>query len=732
MGNYKLKALIVAMAALPASALVLAEEAQKRLLDEVVIIEDAVNPTAMSGASYKVSDEDLGRFSYTDIHRILREVPGVYIQEEEGFGLRPNISIRGAVAERNSKLTMMEDGVLIAPAPYADPSAYYFPYSGRMSAVEVLKGPEVLRYGPHTVGGAVNLISTPVPASEQGQVDVESGTFGNQKTHVWYGGQDGQWGYLLEAYRHNNDGFHEIDRSSRDSGFAIQDYVAKLRWRSKPAATYAQQVDIKAQYSEETSNASYIGLTDADFNADPNRRYGLTELDQMNNRHSTFQIQHQIALTDEGMLTSSIYRTDFYRNWYKVDRIDGQSIGGFLYDANTDAARQDILDGIAAATLTIKNNARDYFGQGVQTQYSDAFYVGSVKHEWLVGARYHEDEISRYQPVDTFNQDSNGNLIYQSTGAVGAGDNRVGEAEAVSLWAQDRMIIDRWQITTLLRYEDIKTLETRYSDGQPRNVVSGTPASNKTDELMAGIGATYALTEEVTLLAGVHQGFTPAGAGGSTDPEESVNWELGTRYRKGDSSLDLIAFFSDYSNIVQNCTVAAPCTGGQTSGTAQIGEADIRGLELAYRDVLYRNGSWSVPTRLTWTWTDAEITDSAVVGSGDPDIAERGDGLPYLAEQMVSVTVGLDNGTGWATYANATLRDDVCITFGCDRVNDQLLVTEEFWTLDLATHYQLSPSTEVYAKVENLLDEQAVASRSPAGVRVNMPRYAGAGVKVKF
>lgn len=739
MESFRLKALLVAMVVLPFAGSVQAEQAattesksNKRLLNEVVIIDSAVDPAAQTGASYKVTKEELEQFGYTDINRILRDVPGVYIQEEEGFGLRPNISIRGAVAKRNSKLTMMEDGVLIAPAPYADPAAYYFPYSGRMSGIEILKGPEVLRYGPHTVGGAVNLLSTPIPDAEQGQVDVETGTFGNQKTHAWYGSQEGQWGFLVETYRHNNSGFQQIDDSNRDTGFAIQDHVVKLRWRSSANATFAQQVDLKAQYSEEVSNASYIGLTDADYRANPTRRYGLTELDQMNNRHSLFQLRHQIALADEGVLTSSIYRTDFFRDWYKVSDINGQGVGGFLYDANTDAAKQDILDGVAAATVRVKSNARDYFGQGIQSEYSDAFYVGSVRHEWLFGARYHEDEVSRYQPADTFSQDANGNLSYVSTSVVGAGDNRVGEAEALSFWAQDRMILDRWQITTLLRYEDIKTLETRYSDGKPRKVVSGTPKRFNTDELMAGIGATYALTEEVTLLGGVHQGFTPAGAGATTQPEESVNWELGGRYRSGDRSVDAIAFFSDYSNIVQDCTVAAPCTGGVTTGSTQIGEAEVFGLELAYRDVLYRRGSWSVPARLTWTWTDAEISGSAISGSGDPNIAESGDGLPYLAEQMVAVTVGLDNGTGWASYLSGTLRDGVCIAYGCGRVNDPLLGTDTFWTFDLASHYQLTQNAEVYARVENLLDEQAIASRSPAGIRVNMPRYAGVGFKVSF
>ncbi len=308
-------AAILATAALPAladDAAVVEPSSDTAILERIVVSASRMDAREAAGSVQFLDAPLLEQQSYSDINRVLRQVPGLNIVEEEGFGIRPSIGIRGSGTDRNAKIAVMEDGVPIAPAPYAAPSAYYFPRTPRMAAVEVSKGPAAIKYGPQTVAGALGMFSTPIPGSAGeglgGKLDLSGGEFGTWRAHAIVGGwtqTEGAFdaGASLETLQEASDGFKELD-SGGDTGFRIQDYVAKLAFRSKAGAAMPQSLELKLQYSDEDSDETYLGLSLDDFRADPYRRYRASQLDNMQVEHQTWQATHQVDFSDDIGLTT--------------------------------------------------------------------------------------------------------------------------------------------------------------------------------------------------------------------------------------------------------------------------------------------------------------------------------------------------------------------------------------------------------------------------------------------
>lgn len=187
---------------LPAAAL--AETSESEQLgprDPIVVIGTQEDARLSTGSAVVIDTEELEKFEYANIHSILRSAPGVYVREEDGVGTFPRIGIRASSSGRSDRISIMEDGIPAAMSVYANNSAYYFPTAARMSGIEVLKGPEILRYGPQTTSGAVNLLSTQIPDSPAGFLNAEVGDWDTRRVHAWAGGMFGQFGVLVLSVR---------------------------------------------------------------------------------------------------------------------------------------------------------------------------------------------------------------------------------------------------------------------------------------------------------------------------------------------------------------------------------------------------------------------------------------------------------------------------------------------------------------------------------------------------
>ena len=695
-------------------------------LEAVTIIGTQEDLQSLPGSGAIIASDDLDMFEFSDVGKALSLVPGVYFRPEDGYGLRANIGIRGTIPNRSAKIALMEDGILIAPAPLSAPDAYYTPTFGRMSGIEVLKGPSALTEGPNTLGGAVNLISTPIPAENGGTLNLEMGQDGNRKLHAHYGGNSGALGFLVEVYDHNSDGYMEINGNpGRDSGFDKNDVVLKLSYQINDNSSLL----LKYQDSDETSDQTYVGLADVDFARNPTSRYALTALDQMNNEHEGYNLTFRTERENMSFSATYFYN-DYMRNWFKTDNIgasvtaagvmtnitgaSGNSLSNVIDACNAAvAAACNVLNATTTGAALLKNNNRLYNSEGIDLKAT--FETGN--HNITVGYRDMDDYESRYQLEDGYSVAIGGAMTKTFTDtATSTSDNRRKDGKLEEYFITDAISLGNWTVTPGLRFTDYETTEVKWSDEQARAVVSST-STKKGDASLFGIGATYDMANG-TLYMGMHEGMTPT----MGDAETADNYEIGYR----NDNLDIAYFLSDYDNFVGTCTVSSGCPAGD--GTPYNGgTAEISGIEISYSESFNEDGE--VPMSMAINVTSQEAEFSGTFTSDYFGSITKGDNMKQIPEILVSI---VNSATIRGTTYNTMVRHigDTCSSSygasGCS-VEDRM---DAYTVIDMSAERSFG-DFDGYLKVGNLWDSDDNISLF-YGKRAPRARYLDVGIRYDF
>ena len=689
-----------------------------------------------TGSAYYLSPKEIQKFGFTDVNRALRTVPGVNIYEEDGFGLRPNISLRGTSPERSSKITVMEDGVLIAPAPYSASSAYYFPTIARMEAVEVLKGSSQVQYGPFTTGGAINMISAQIPTEFSGKVRASYGSFNSTQLHAKIGGGNDTFGYVVEYLNYGSDGFKTLP-SGKHTGFDKNDFVAKLAVNLFPNASVKQSLEFKFQYSDEVGNETYLGLSEADFNTNPFDRYASSNEDKMTTDHTQYALTHKVDFSKNMRLTTTAYQNNFARNWYKLNDItfngDKQSIANVLNDPTTLADHFAIVNGSAdsgADAIGVKANNRKYYSQGIQSKFDYHWYQGDAFHDIEVGFRFHYDEEDRFQWVDKYSISSTGELDLTTAGVAGTDANRISSANAFASFITYKLKYNNWTFTPGVRYENITLKREDFGKADvTRTGVDLSERENSVAIFIPGMGANYKFNNDFSIFGGIHKGFSPPGNQDGQKPEESINYEIGTRFNLAGISGEFVGFFNDYSNLLGSDLAATGGTGSLDQFNA--GEVNVTGIEVLLNyNFAKEDAKIALPLSFGYTLTNTEFQNS--FGS-DNDLwgtVTIGDELPYIPKHQFNIGFSVEH-TDYEINLNGRFNGEFRTLAGTGTIPNSEKVDSNF-IVDVSGKYYVNKQLSLTANIINLLDETYAASRVPAGLRPGHPFGAYAGLEFRF
>lgn len=689
-----------------------------------------------TGSAYYISPEEIRRLGYTDINRMLKAVPGVNMYEEDGFGLRPNISLRGTKAERSERISIMEDGVLAAPAPYSAPAAYYFPNVARMEAIEVLKGSSQVQYGPFTTGGAINLVSTPIPNSFSVKANISYGSKNTFKSHTSVGSSWKHFGYMVEYLRYQSDGFKKYEDHAA-KGFKRNDIIAKIRVKTDHVKGVNHALELKFGYADENSDETYVGLSADDFKKTPFLRYAGSQMDKLKTDHRQWVATYLLTFSNKLKITTNAYYNYFHRNWYKLNDVragitskEKRSIADVLVDPETNIRYFDILTGKTdreEEALLVRANNRTYRSRGIQTRAEYRFNLNEFFFDLEFGLRYHADEEDRFQWDDSYSM-KNKKMVLFMEGIHGTNANRVTSANALAGYLLAKLRYDAWTVTAGLRYEDVDLLKKDYTkEDLARSGKVRIETPNHARVLIPGVGLHYQLMPAASVFFGIHKGFAPPSAELYQKPESSVNMELGTRVAIGNFRAELIGFYNNYSNMLGSDLAASG--GAGTLEQFNVGEARVKGAEfLVQYQPLPKNCNVRLPLQVSYTYTDTEIRNSFESHSWGNVV--RGDEIPYIFKHALNMQLGIE--CKWF-YANigARYNSDMRTSPGQGTIAEREKVPANL-IFDASLNVFVNKYLTVRLNAINLTNRVYLTSRHPAGLRAGHPFGIYAGANVQF
>lgn len=683
------------------------------------------------GSIATLDPELLSRLRYDDPTSVVMRVPGVTVRNEDGFGLRPNIGIRGTNPERSRGITLMEDGVLFGPAPYSAPAAYYFPLIGRFASVDVFKGPAAIQFGPQTVGGAIDFRTRDIPTDEDGAVDFAYGSYGTRRLHLFYGRGYSHGGFLVEGMDIGSLGYKEIDDSRESTGFSRTEIVLRGFVQGDVTRRIYNRLDLKLTYGRERSNETYLGLTNADFAANPDRRYIASAEDVMRTERFAYELTHRLEVGTNLRLETTLYRHDYQRRWHRFDRFGagGPAVLDVLANPTVGANQvfYDILTGeedsdpsLTSNRLLLANNDRTFVSQGAQSTLRFEAETGDVRHQIIAGVRLHYDRIDRDHTSESYVSQS-GRLVRDATEAVQTAHERASTL-ALAIHAIYALEYGRLRVTPGVRTEVIRTMLNDH--------LAAERVTSLHHVVLGGFGANVRVLDWLGVFAGMHRGFGPVAPGQSesVDAELSLDTELGARVRHEDLGIEaeLSGFLNHYTNMLLVCTGAGGCAPEDVDRQFNAGEVLVGGIEATYSQTVSLPKGFSLPLRITYAYQRSRFLNSFMAADPQYRDVTEGDEVPYLPRHQASMGAGVEHDR---------FRLNLTATFVSEMREQAGRGNEGFFTdtqaiIDAMGDVAVHDRVRLTLRVENLTNARPLVAHRPLGARPYRPLMAMAGIHI--
>ncbi len=175
-------------------------------------------------------DLDAVTTSKATLGEILKNEPGIMIQEFFGGNDQPRLNVRGSGIQSNpvnNGVNLLYDGSSINQADGSFVIGLLNP--SQHSAVSVFRGANAMKYGSASLGGALNFTSK-TGLNSDSFIEIQAGSHSTKNINLGLGGVNGDLDYYISAGYSKSDGFRAMSDSKRKDlainlGYQVNDNI---------------------------------------------------------------------------------------------------------------------------------------------------------------------------------------------------------------------------------------------------------------------------------------------------------------------------------------------------------------------------------------------------------------------------------------------------------------------------------------------------------------------------
>jgi len=345
MFNVRLKPVVLAVALVLAATSVYAADAIKA--EKVEVVSSTPLPSVgltldqMSSNVQSVKAKDIEDSQALDITDFMnRNMSGVYINENQGNPLQPDVNYHGFTASpllgTPQGMSVYMDGVRLNQS-FGDTVSWDLIPKNAISSMQLYSGNPL--FGLNTLGGAVSIQTKDGRNNKGGAVQFTAGSFGRKIGEFEYGGvsQDNSVDYFVAGTWFDEDGWR--DHSASDN----KQLFTKLGWQG-------EKTDLKLTYAYAKSDLNGNGTAPLSTLATGYSKI-YTWPDNTDNESHFVNLNWSHYFTDNVQLTGNAY----YRN-IKTAGLNGDTGGSNPSVDSTDAQR--LGQSILATSATLLTDAK--------------------------------------------------------------------------------------------------------------------------------------------------------------------------------------------------------------------------------------------------------------------------------------------------------------------------------------------------------------------------------------